>query len=133
MYGVEETADEDLPKSQQSFCNTRGNQIKPLLKDCCRVGMKNGESPHPVKLGLSSSDMVQNVLKKARLLRGKEGYKIVYICPDRTVDERRAYKKLVEELKVKKIEEPDIKFFIIKNSKVVSVSKDSRSAKEAGS
>jgi hypothetical protein len=34
--------------------------------------------------------------------------------PDRTVDERRAYKKLVEELKVKKIEEPDIKFFIIK-------------------
>ena len=95
--------------------------------------MKNGESPHPVKLGLSSSDKVKNVLRKARLLRGKEGYKIVYICPDRTADERRAYKKLVEGLKVKKIEEPDIKFFITKNSKVVSVSKDSRSAKEAGS
>ena len=54
------------------------------------------------------------MLREARLLRGKEGYKIVYICPDRTVDERRAYKKLVAELKVKKIEEPDIKFFMIK-------------------
>ena len=73
------------------------------------------------------------MLREAQLLRGKEGYKIVYICPDRTVDERRAYKKLVAELKVKKIEEPDIKFFIMKNIKVVSVSKDSRSAKEAGS
>jgi hypothetical protein len=69
--------------------------------------------------------MVQNVLRKTRLLQGKEGYKTVYICPDGTVDKRRAYKKLVEELKVKKIEEPE-KFFITKNSKVVSVSKDSR-------
>jgi hypothetical protein len=77
--------------------------------------MKNGESPRRVKLGLSSSDMVQNVLKKKLgLLLGKEGYKTVYICPDCTVDEKRAYKKLVEELKPKKIEEPD-KFFIIKN------------------
>ena len=68
--------------------------------------MKNG----------SSSDIVQSVLRKARLLRGfKEGYKTVNICPDRTVDERRAWNKLVGELKVKKIEEPE-KFFMIKNS-----------------
>ena len=131
MYGVEEIADEDLPNKASAIMLEEVKE-KPLLKDCCRVGMKNGESPRPVKLGLSSSDMVQNVLRKARLLRGKEGYKTVYICPDRTVDERRAYKKLVEELKVKKIEEPD-KFFITKNSKVFSVSKDSRSVKEAGS
>ena len=130
MYSVQEIADEDLPNKASAMLEEV--KEKPLFKDCCRVGMTNGESPCPVKLGLGSSDMVQNVLRKARLLRGKEGYKTVYICPDRTVDERRAYKNLVEELKVKKIEEPD-KFFIIKNSKVVSVSKDSRSAKEAGS
>ena len=49
---------------------------------------------------------------------------------DRTVDERRAYKKLVEELKAKKSEELD-KFFVIRNSKVFSVPKDGQSAKGA--
>ena len=128
LYGVEETAGEDLPNKASSILEEI--EEKPLLEDCCRVGMKNRESPRPVKLSLRSSDMVQNVLRKARLLRGKEGYKTVYICPDRTVDERRAYKKLVEELKAKKSEEPD-KFFVIRNGKVVSLPKDSRSAKGA--
>ena len=57
MYGVEETADEDLPNKVSAILEEI--EQKPLLKDCCRVGMKNGESPHRVKLGLSSSDMVQ--------------------------------------------------------------------------
>ena len=80
MYGVEETAGEDLPNKASAILEEI--EEKPLLKDCCRVGMKNSVSPRPVKLCLSSSDMVQNVLRKAWLLRGKEGYKTVYICPD---------------------------------------------------
>ena len=48
----------------------------------------------------------------------------MYVCPDRTVEERRAYKKLVDELKLKRTAEPD-EFFVIRNNEVVSVSKNS--------
>ena len=51
----------------------------------------------------------------------------MYICPDRTVEERKAYRKLLEELKTSREAEPD-KFFVIRNGKVVRISEDSRSA-----
>ena len=85
-----------------------------------------------MKLSLSNSDIVQQVLRKARLLRTKEGYKSVYICPDRTVEERRAYKKLVEELRTARKAEPD-KFFAIRNNKVVRISDDKRTPPGVGS
>ena len=37
--------------------------------------------------------MVQQVLRKARRLRLKEQYQSVYIFPDRTFEERQAFKK----------------------------------------
>ena len=81
---------------------------------------------------MSSSDVVQQILRKARLLREKEGYSTVYICPDRTVEERKAYKKLLVELKSKRKAEPD-KFFTIRNYEVVSVSEENRGRQTAGS
>jgi len=42
--------------------------------------------------------MAAQVLRKAKLLHTKEGYKIIYICLDRSVEERRTFKKLWEEL-----------------------------------
>ena len=54
-----------------------------------------------------SADVANQILRNAKLLRTKEGFKSVYICPDRTVSERRAYKKLLEELKLKRQSEPD--------------------------
>ena len=94
------------------------------MQDCCRVGTKREEATRPVKFSLSSSDMVTQVLRKARLLRSKEGYKPVYICPDRTVEERMAYRKLTEALIEKRKAGPD-KLYIIKNNKIVSSAKDS--------
>ena len=61
---------------------------------------KKNTAVRPVKFTLSISDMISQVLRKARLLRSKEGYKSVYVCPDRTVEERRVYKKLLQELKL---------------------------------
>ena len=63
--------------------------------------------------------MVSQILKKAKILRTKEGYRYVYISPDRTVDERRAFKKLWEQLQLKRKSETD-KVHIIKNNKIVA-------------
>ena len=81
---------------------------KPSLTDCCRIGIKKDSAVRPVKFSVRSSVVANQIVRKAKLLRTKEGFKSVYICPDRTVSERRAYKKLVEELKLKRQSEPDL-------------------------
>ena len=53
---------------------------------------------------LSSADMVQQVLRKARQLRLKDQYKSVYIFPDRIYEEREAFRKQRED-KINKKEE----------------------------
>lgn len=130
IYGVQETSGEVLSEKSSEIFLEIGE--KPAVKDSCRIGVKRGEAPRPVKLSMSSSDVVQQILRKARLLREKKGYSTVYICPDRTVEERMAYKKLLVELKSKRKAEPD-KFFTIRNYEVVSVSGENRDRQTAGS
>ena len=48
-----------------------------------------------------------------------DGHSSIYISPDRTLEERRAYKQLVDQMKMKKVAEPN-KVFAIKNNKIVS-------------
>ena len=80
---------------------------KPVVIDCCRVG--NGEAfrskVRPIKFTLSSKNPAFQVLRRAKLLRNAEGYNGVYICPDRTLEERRAFKKLIDEVAQKRAAE----------------------------
>ena len=95
---------------------------KPVIRECCRVGLKKPGSKRPVKFTLSSCDMVNQILRKAKSLRTKEGYGTIYISPDRTVDERRAFKKLWEELQEKRKSDTD-RVHYIRNNKIVSADK----------
>ena len=93
---------------------------KPTLRDCCRIGVKLSTYARPIKFTVRSSDMACQVLRKARLLGSKKGLIFLFVCPDRIVEERRAHKKLVQELKLERIAEPD-KLFANRNNEVVSV------------
>ena len=78
----------------------------------------------PVKF--TERDAANQLLRNAKLLRSREGLKSLYICLDRTVSERMAYKKLLEELKLKREAEPD-KFYVIpliRTKKIVSNSEN---------
>ena len=88
--------------------------------DCCRVGVRKSGSKRPIKFTLRSSDMVNQILIKAKILRTKEGYNSIYISPDRTVEEKRAYMKLLEELHSKRITDSS-KVLYINNKKIISV------------
>ena len=125
IYGVKEEAGEIIHDKSLEILQDVGE--RPMIRECCRIGQKRGDKPRPVKLCLSNSDIAHQVISTARLLRNKKGYDSVYICPDRTVEERKAYRKLLEELKTSREAEPD-KFFVIRNGKVVRISEDSRSA-----
>ena len=124
IYGVEETDNEIVKEKVETILEEIGE--KPLVRDCCRVGVKKSavRIPRPIKFSLSNSDHVNQVLRSARQLHSKEGYRSVYICPDRTAEERRAHKKLIELLKEKRKTEPNRTHFI-RNSKVMSFDSNS--------
>ena len=63
--------------------------------------MKKTDPTRPIKFSLKSSTHVTQVLRNARRLRTKEGFQNVYICHDRTVEDRKALKKLEGELEQK--------------------------------
>ena len=81
---------------------------KPVIRDCCRVtGMRKSNSKRPINFTLRSSDMVNQILRKAKILRTKKGYKFnsIYISIEKTVEaiKLKAYKQLLEELNSKRI------------------------------
>ena len=111
IYGLEESPGEKL---QDKVCQILSEiEEKPLIRDSCRVGLKKDSSKR---------NMVNQILRKAKILRTKEGYRHIYISPDRTVNERRAFKKLWEQLQLKRKSETD-KVHFIKNNKNVSLNK----------
>ena len=94
-------------------------------RDCVRVGVKRpGETrPRPIKFTLSNSDHVTQVLRSAKQLHSKDGYRSVYLCPDRTVQERKCFKKLLDQLKEKRKSEPNRTHYI-RNNRIVSSDKN---------
>ena len=77
----------------------------------------------PVKVTVSSSNIVQQILRKSRHLRNNDRYKTVFISPDRSVEERAEHKGLVLELKEKVKQEPD-KIHFIKGGQLCSRDKN---------
>jgi hypothetical protein len=122
VYGLEEKTNEQLQNKIEEVLVEIGE--KPPIEHCVRVGEKKDGTVRPVKFSLRSNLHVQRILSNARKLRTKDGFGSIYISPDRSLDERRAYKKLVEELKLKRSKEPD-KVHVIKNNKIVSFNRDS--------
>ena len=122
VYGLEENDGEQLEKKVEEVLIEIDE--KPLIEQCVRVGTKKDGSKRPVKCSLKSTLHVQRILNNARKLRTKDGFSSIYISPDRTLDERRAYKKLVEEMNLRRSKEPD-KVHVIKNNKIVSFSRQS--------
>ena len=117
IYGLKEEPDELLQGKVEAVLAEIGE--KPTISDCCRVGTRTDNSIRPVKFSLRSQAHVTQVLK----LRSIDGFRSVYICPDRSLEERKAYKKLVEEVKMKRETETD-KVHFIRHNEVVSHSKN---------
>ena len=91
IYGLKEDSKEVVSaKVEEVLAEIDEN---PIIKDCCRIGSAKEESIRPIKFTVGSADMVLQVLRKARQLRFKDQYKFVYIFPDRTFEEREAFRK----------------------------------------
>ena len=77
-----------------------------------RVGERKEGHIRPMKLRMDRKECVLEVLARSRRLKDTEKYKIAYLAPDRTTEERSAHKQLVADLKKKRAEFPDSVFYI---------------------
>ena len=127
IYGIEESISEVLTDEVGKVLEEIDE--RPVMRDCVRVGVKrSGDTrPRPIKFSLSNSDHVAQVLRSAKRLHTKEGFKSVYICPDRTVQERKSFKILLDQLREKRKSEPNRTHFI-RNNRIVSSDRNSDSS-----
>ncbi len=82
--------------------------------DAIRLGKKStgSKTPRPVKVSLTSSASVQQLLVKARGLRQSTSHRTVFITPDRCIEERAEHKQLVQDLRQKRKEEPEKRHYL---------------------
>ena len=125
IFCLEESDQERIDTKVATLLSELGE--KPRVS-ASKIGRRRidtmGDHVRPVRVTLASSTAVHQVLTKARQLKLVESFKSVYICPDRSPEERAARRTLVMELKSAAAKQPDYKHYI-KNGKVHSERKDS--------
>lgn len=95
---------------------------KPRVK-ACRLGKrKSNKSMRTVKVTVANSTVVSQILSNARNLRKVSNLKSVFVCPDRSTEQRAKQKLLVTDLKRLAKEQTDMKHFI-RNGEILSVEK----------
>ena len=120
IFGLAETENEQISNKVADLLNELGENTRVSAS---RVGVKkSGSTPghRPVKCTLTSTTAVHQILLKSRQLKLLDNYKSVFICPDRTPEERAARRALVAELKAANTKQPNHKHYI-KHGKVHSI------------
>ena len=114
VFGVDEE-DGECPTSKVSKILEQLEE-KPPISRCRRIGQRGADlkSKRPIIFSVQSTDVVYQILRKAKRLKDIEGLKTVYISPNRTPEERISRQKLVAELKKKRLDDPSGSYFIRK-------------------
>ena len=79
IFGVPEGSTETLETRVGNIMENVGQKLR--IVDCCRLGKGN-----------------------SKLLKNAEGCRQIFICPDRSVEQRKAQKELVDQLRKFKTE-----------------------------
>ena len=126
LYGVEEDDKNDIK------VDPHPGLIYDIKKqiDCTeirvakhtRIGLKTEGKVRPIKVELHSSTDVASILSNAHKLKESDEFKMVYIAPDRTAEQRVAHNKLVTRMK-EMIRQDSSKHYYIKNDKIESTDK----------
>ena len=114
VFGVEEQDDECVSTKVSGILQQLDE--KPRITECRRIGQRaTGESKiRPIIFSVKSTDIVYQILRKSKRLKDLEGFRTIYISPNRTPDERISRQKLVNELKARRLSDPTGRYFIPK-------------------
>jgi hypothetical protein len=123
VFGLKEEDGENVEEKITEVLQEVGEKPRLEATRLGRRGSGPGNSCRPVKVTVASSTTVRQILMNARNLRQVERYKSVYICPDRSLEERASQRKLVLELKKISTEQPHLHHYI-RGGKVCSGEKN---------
>ena len=108
VYNLTELPDKSSDKSQfTDLCNTVFG-IKVAITKSIRLGKQQDNKPRPFLIMMENLLDKEIVTSNSYLLRHHELYKTVYISPDMTKYQRNKQKQLVEELKRRRANEPNL-------------------------
>ena len=114
VFGVDEEAGECVTTKVSTILEQL--EEKPRITGCRRIGklVTGATTKRPIMFSVKSTDVVYQILRKAKRLKDIEGFKTVYISPNRTLDERISRQKLVDKLKKRRLDDPSGRYFIRK-------------------
>ena len=110
IYGLPEEEGTSTEESMMQVLQQTGE--KPKMKSCMRMRGKGGETNCPIKVVLHTREMVRSILARSNRLKEVDGFSRVYLCPDRTVEQRAERRKLVATLAERRAAEPGKSFVI---------------------
>ena len=110
VFGLPDDKEEQLEERISEVLETVGQKPKIEVQ---RLGKKKtSTSACPVKVRLSSSLIVYQILDNARKLRLSAKFRTVFLSPDGSMEEWKVRKELITDMKGKALAEPDKKFYI---------------------
>lgn len=124
VFGLTEEVNENLESAVGEVMQQLGEKPRAAVTRLGKVAnIGESRNSRPVKVTFTSSLMVSTILSKSKDLKGTTKFSNVFICPDRSLEQRVAHRKLVSELRNKQKEEADKRHFI-RGDKVYSVDID---------
>ena len=93
LFGLPEQKSEYLERTVEHVFEELGE--KPVVVEACRIGRKSGTS-RPVLVTVSSSTTANRLIGMGRRLRYSNYYYMVYLAPDRTLDQRIQRREYIE-------------------------------------
>ena len=123
VFGVPETEVNENEKIESKVLDLLEHlDEKPKILACCRIGQQKSGFARPIRFRVQNSATVYQILRKAKKLKDVDGYKAIYLSPDRTPEERNTRRKLVEQLKEKRLSDTE-KLYYIRRGEIISLNK----------
>ncbi len=101
VFGLKEEQNENTDERINDLLSVLGDKPKVAARRLGRTGPHSSTSsrPRPVKVSFTNAITVKQILSKTNVLKKSAEFKSVYICPDRSHEEREVRKSLVVDLK----------------------------------
>lgn len=114
VFGLAEEEGELLEDKIGVLLQELGEKPRATVSRVGRKSLGSGDKTvcRPVKVTLASSTTVNQILMKTGRLKQSEQFKMVYVHPDMSTEERAARRTLVTELKKTITEQPDRQHYI---------------------
>ena len=130
IFGAEEekeqVARDEVPVTDETLLTKIFEKLEfggmLIVQDHFRAGVAKAGTSRPLVVNLDRPQSVIEVLSNAKKLKGSRYLGSVFLAPDRSPEERKEHRKLIDEMKKRREEDPD-KHFFVKRGKVCSVAK----------